>query len=944
MCMSETKVNSSWLDKLKGTRVNTGMADIPNLAGKTLEDFHIDRKMDLSSGEADIYFCTGTGKRAGKQYVLKYYRRENAVKPDVVRKLMGIKSPCVAPIVSFGTFAKHQYTVLPYYEMPALSELLARGVRFSEKELCTRIIPSVIAGLRTVHNAGILHRDLKPGNLIPDPTGEHIVLIDFGISSNAGRNTFVVTETGMTPFYAAPEAMQGIFHRETDYYALGITVFELFTGFTPFQNPGLSGEEAARLAAVSKISFPKRFPERLRKLVLGLTYKDISHRGEKDNPNRRWGYDEVARWLKGEDVPVPGEGNAGSWEQQFLPYSFDGTRYTDVQDLVRAMLKNPVAGIRELGRGILAHHFGLFDSVAEKLCRVAENEMQKTDDTIQIRSIFYRLLYSLVPGLTSLYCGSREFSDLKELGAVAVNAALLQDLEFCRDLTLLLNSFLEYYASVVIKSTAASGILKNVSELISCKSYTDVEIAWIIGYAFSEKRNLRVHDETFKNAAELHDYLKKMEEENGFKAYTDYAEEARKDLEFLASCYPDPQDRLFFKEILKDLNRAVFGNGELYFRDAGEFDAYVRKLLREKNTYQLRSLQNRYGAALKEVAEQVWKSSSAANLEAIVSGFVSFEERIFVSVQELRTWLDSILSENRNSPEFLRDFVKVHDDTLTELAKNPELSQIIEKIRTATSLLSDNRGVPEFLGEFVRYHNSTLTELENRAEFSRAIRNLISVAEGSNVNNQEIITVKGIRYPTVKTLSKGDYVKFGNYPQDRNGGIAPVEWLVLEVSGNEALLISRYGLDCKQYHHAFVNVSWENSDLRKWLNNEFLKEAFSEDEIKLIKVSELCNEVNPKYGTRDTNCTKDRVFCLSILEAEQYFRNDDERRCQPTSQAKVHGVYTKDGCCWWWLRLPGNYPNYASGVYTYGALNPYGYRVNNDNNAVRPALRIICNR
>ena len=168
--------------------------------------------------------------------------------------------------------------------------------------------------------------------------------------------------------------------------------------------------------------------------------------------------------------------------------------------------------------------------------------------------------------------------------------------------------------------------------------------------------------------------------------------------------------------------------------------------------------------------------------------------------------------------------------------------------------------------------------------------------------------------------------------------------LVLEVSGNEALLISRYGLDCKQYHHAFVNVSWENSDLRKWLNNEFLKEAFSEDEIKLIKVSELCNEVNPKYGTRDTNCTKDRVFCLSILEAEQYFRNDDERRCQPTSQAKVHGVYTKDGCCWWWLRLPGNYPNYASGVYTYGALNPYGYRVNNDNNAVRPALRIICNR
>ena len=110
-----------------------------------------------------------------------------------------------------------------------------------------------------MHDAGILHKDLKPANLIPDDTGEHIVLIDFGISSDAGKNTFVVTETGMTPFYAAPEAMQGIFHKETDYYALGITVFELFTGFTPFQNPGLSPEEAARLASVSKIEFPENF-------------------------------------------------------------------------------------------------------------------------------------------------------------------------------------------------------------------------------------------------------------------------------------------------------------------------------------------------------------------------------------------------------------------------------------------------------------------------------------------------------------------------------------------------------------------------------------------------------------------------------------------------------------------------------------------------------------
>ena len=324
-----TKVNSSWLDKLRRTVVNNGSPAIPDLTGKTLEDFYVLRKMDVSSGEADIYLCSGIGARAGKQYVLKYYRRVNAVKPDVVMKLMGIKSPSVAPIEGFGVFQNHQYTVSPYYEMPSLSELLAGGARFSEEELRTRIIPSVIEGLRAVHEAGILHRDLKPGNLIPDASGEHIVIIDFGISSDAGGNTFVVTQTGMTPFYAAPEALQGIFHRETDYYALGITIFELFTGFTPFQNPGISGEEAARLAAISKIEFPENFPERLRKLVLGLTYKDISHRNEMNNPNRRWGYNEVKWWLLGENVPVPGENTfvekvSPAAAPGFPPYRFNG--------------------------------------------------------------------------------------------------------------------------------------------------------------------------------------------------------------------------------------------------------------------------------------------------------------------------------------------------------------------------------------------------------------------------------------------------------------------------------------------------------------------------------------------------------------------------------------------------------------------------------------------
>ena len=192
-------------------------------------------------------------------------------------------------------------------------------------------------------------------------------------------------------------------------------------------------------------------------------------------------------------------------------------------------------------------------------------------------------------------------------------------------------------------------------------------------------------------------------------------------------------------------------------------------------------------------------------------------------------------------------------------------------------------------------------------------------------------------------MKKGDIIKFGNYPQDINGSKSPIEWLVLDVNENEVLLISRYGLDCKQYHKEYVDITWEDCDLRKWLNNDFIKSAFSEEEAKKIKVSELKNEDNPEYRTRGGNNTKDRIFCLSINEAYHYFGSNNDRQCKPTAYARKQGVYVNNDCCFWWLRSPGHNQDDATIVNTFGALNLFGCRVYYDRGAVRPALRIICN-
>lgn len=174
-------------------------------------------------------------------------------------------------------------------------------------------------------------------------------------------------------------------------------------------------------------------------------------------------------------------------------------------------------------------------------------------------------------------------------------------------------------------------------------------------------------------------------------------------------------------------------------------------------------------------------------------------------------------------------------------------------------------------------------------------------------------------------MKKGDITEFGNYPQEveehkisllerlkrmiygrpsnrQSSKKQPIKWIVLEANENEALLISLYGLDCKEYdnHKYSIDITWENCDLRKWLNDDFLKYAFSEEEIKRIKFSELKNDDNPECDTKGGNDTTDRIFCLSINEVEQYFSSDDARKCKPTAYAvKQHAFVeaaTVTGC------------------------------------------------
>ena len=120
---------------------------------------------------------------------------------------------------------------------------------------------------------------------------------------------------------------------------------------------------------------------------------------------------------------------------------------------------------------------------------------------------------------------------------------------------------------------------------------------------------------------------------------------------------------------------------------------------------------------------------------------------------------------------------------------------------------------------------------------------------------------------------EGDIIKFGKYEQDGDdtNGKEDIEWRVLSQEDGKTLVISEYILDSQQYDDSTVGTTWENSQLRNWLNNDFLNGAFSAYERTHIPQVTLENKNNTVYDTPGGSETDDYVFCLSEEEAENYF-------------------------------------------------------------------------
>lgn len=209
---------------------------------------------------------------------------------------------------------------------------------------------------------------------------------------------------------------------------------------------------------------------------------------------------------------------------------------------------------------------------------------------------------------------------------------------------------------------------------------------------------------------------------------------------------------------------------------------------------------------------------------------------------------------------------------------------------------------------------------------------------GNYKDSQEKVNLITTEYPDLKmyACSVGEIIQFGNY-HDSN------EWIVLKKEDDKILVISRYCLDCQPYNTTREDITWETCSIRQWLNDTFLNEAFSEEEQAKIISTSIVNTDNNDYNTDGGNDTIDKVFLLSINEANQYFSSNTNRRTAATSYTIAQGAYSSSNNdnTLWRLRSPGYNQETAAYVNCDGDIIKSGGSVNQRIcSAVRPAMWI----
>ena len=214
-----------------------------SLVGRSLGGYRIERLVS-KGGMGELYLAHDPA--LDKRFAVKGVRGRDEADEDLRKRFVRearlacrIDDPHVVPILKLGTEGNLDYSVMPFVEGTDLDRTIRERTRPLPPKKAVGLIVQAARGLAAIHAAGIVHRDVKPSNILVGEDGR-VRVADLGLAVDT-RDRGSLTATGSfvgTPQFMSPEQARGEdVDARTDVYSLGLTLWFLLTGRQPFEAP-----------------------------------------------------------------------------------------------------------------------------------------------------------------------------------------------------------------------------------------------------------------------------------------------------------------------------------------------------------------------------------------------------------------------------------------------------------------------------------------------------------------------------------------------------------------------------------------------------------------------------------------------------------------------------------------------------------------------------------
>lgn len=236
-----------------------------------------------SGGMADVY--KAKDHKLNRFVAMKVLKPEFSADTNFIKKFQreaqaaaGLAHPNIVNVFDVGEDQGINYIVMELVEGITLKEYISKKGKLTVKE-ATSIAIQVAMGLEAAHNRNIVHRDIKPQNIIISTDGK-VKVTDFGIARAASSNTISTNAMGSV-HYSSPEQVRGGYSDyKSDIYSLGITMYEMVTGKVPFD-----GDTTVAIAIkhlqdemIPPSEFVPELPHSLEEIILKCTQKSPDRR------------------------------------------------------------------------------------------------------------------------------------------------------------------------------------------------------------------------------------------------------------------------------------------------------------------------------------------------------------------------------------------------------------------------------------------------------------------------------------------------------------------------------------------------------------------------------------------------------------------------------------------------------------------------------------------